>query len=113
MRVLGLAPGQPRNIDVYGTPLHGSSFTPAMQLVRDRTYSALKRYKPRFYAGAISFVRAEIGTTFPEDPVPVWKRLAAEFHVETVPGDHLGMLTSHFESLASVLNRFLRCALGR
>lgn len=112
MRVLGLAPGQPRNINVYGTPLHGS-FAPAMQLVRDRTYSALKRYKPRFYAGAISFVRAEIGTTFPEDPVPVWERLAAEFHVETVPGDHLGMLTTHFESLASVLNRFLRCALCR
>lgn len=112
MRMLGLAPGKPCNVNLYRAPLHGL-FAPAMQLVRDRTYSALKKYKPRFYPGAISFVRAEIGTTFPEDPVPVWGRLAAEFHVETAPGDHLGMLTTHFESLASVLNRFLRCALCR
>jgi hypothetical protein len=33
--------------------------------------------------------------------------------VETVPGDHQGILNTHFESLASVLSRYLRDASAR
>ena len=87
--------------------------TPAMQRVRDGAYLALKRYRPRYYAGPIKFVKAEIVTDFPEDPVAVWARFAARFEVETVPGDHLGIMTTHYEKLASVLARFIREATGK
>lgn len=91
-------------------PPIGASLVPAMKRVRDDAYIALKRYRPRFYSGKINFVRAEISSDFPDDPAAVWAHLADEFEVETVPGDHVGILTTHFEKLASVLSRHLRRA---
>jgi acetoacetyl-CoA synthetase len=88
----------------------GVSVSPAMQRVRDSAYLALARYQPRFYGGKINFVRAEISGPFPNDPVAVWGHLAEEFQVDTVPCDHLGIITTHFESLAAVLSRHLRGA---
>jgi len=85
----------------------GASHTPAMQHARERAYRSLSRYRPRFYHGAIKFVRAEVLTDFPDDPASVWSSLAQDFHFETVPGDHLGILGTHFESLASVVSRYL------
>jgi thioesterase domain-containing protein len=83
------------------------SFTPAMQRVRNSAELALTRYRPRFYPGKIKFVRAEISSRFPDNAVAVWAHLADTFEVETVPGDHLGMMATHFESLAAVLSRYL------
>lgn len=91
----------------YQTP-DGASLTPAMQRVRESAYLALTRYRPRFYPGKIKFVQAEICSTFPDDASAVWGNLAEEFEVETVPGDHLGMIATHYEELASVLSRYLR-----
>jgi thioesterase domain-containing protein/acyl carrier protein len=85
----------------------GISFTPAMQRVRDSAYLALTRYQPRFYPGKIKFVRAEISSTFPDDPAAVWASLASEFELEKVPGDHLGIIATHYKNLASVLSRYL------
>src|SRR5579863_829328 len=85
--------------------------SPAMQRARECAYSALTSYQPRYYPGKIKFVRAETPTDFPADPSAVWGHLAAEFEVETVPGDHLGIMTTHFESLASVVSRYVREAL--
>jgi acetoacetyl-CoA synthetase len=90
----------------YQAPM-GVSYSPAMQRVRDSAYLALTRYRPRFYPGKISFVRAEINTDFPHNAAAVWNKLANEVEVETVPGDHLGIVTTHFESLASALSRYL------
>ena len=109
-RMLFLAPAAPAKVDLDLAPLGGSSDTPAMQRVRDGAHLALRRYRPRPYRGGIKFVRARVTTTFPENPVPVWAHLAADFHVETVPGDHVGLLGAHSETLASVLNRFLTLA---
>jgi thioesterase domain-containing protein/aryl carrier-like protein len=86
----------------------GASFTPTMQRARDSAYRSLVRYRPRFYNGTIKFVRAEVVSNFPDDPAAVWSSLASKFQVETVPGDHLGILGTHFESLASVISRYLR-----
>jgi thioesterase domain-containing protein len=86
----------------------GASHTPAMQRARERAYRSLTRYRPRFYDGAIKFARAEVLTDFPDDPAAVWSSLARSFHSETVPGDHLGILGTHFEPLASVVTRYLR-----
>jgi thioesterase domain-containing protein len=95
---------------IYRAP-EKASFAPAMRRVRDRADLALKRYQPRFYPGSIKFLKAEAPSFFPTDPVPVWAHLTAEFDVETVSGDHLGMLTTHFHSAASILTRHLRSAL--
>ena len=84
-----------------------AAFTPAMQRVRNSAELALTRYRPRFYPGKIKFVRAEISSRFPDNAVAVWAHLADKFEVETVPGDHLGMMATHFESLAAVLSRYL------
>ncbi len=88
-------------------PPTGVSLTPAMQRVRASAYVALTRYRPRFYAGEIQFVRAAISTCFPADAAAVWAPLAQKVEVSTVPGDHLGMIATHYEDLARVLSRFL------
>jgi len=75
----------------------------AMARVRSSANRALRRYRPRFYNGAIKFVQAEVSTNFPDNPRAVWAHLAADFTVETVPGDHVEMLTRHSERLAAVL----------
>jgi acetoacetyl-CoA synthetase len=80
----------------------------SLQRFRDGSYLALERYEPRFYPGKIDFVRAAIPTDFPADPAAVWSNLAQEFALETVSGDHLGIMTTHFAELASVINNYLR-----
>lgn len=79
-----------------------------MQRVRESAYLALMRYRPRFYKGKIKFVRAEDSSGYPDDAAAVWTNLADEFEDATVPGDHLGIITTHFESLGSILSRYLR-----
>jgi acetoacetyl-CoA synthetase len=90
----------------YQPPV-GVSLTPAMQRVRDSAYLALTRYRPRFYRGKIKFVRAAISSGFPDDAAAVWAPLAEKIEVDTVPGDHLGMIATHYENLALVLSRYL------
>jgi acetoacetyl-CoA synthetase len=96
---------------IYRAP-DDASFAPAMRRVRDKAYSALKRYRPRFYAGSIKFLRAEVASSFPSDPVPVWAHLVADLEIETVPGNHLEMLTTHFQDAAAILTRHLESALS-
>jgi thioesterase domain-containing protein len=93
-------------------PPEGVVLTTAMQRLRDADYLALTRYRPRFYNGRIRFVEASSNLYFPDDPAAVWASLAREFEVETVPGDHNGIIRTHFETLAAVLSRYLREALG-
>jgi acetoacetyl-CoA synthetase len=85
----------------------GNSTTRRM---RDSAYLALRRYRPQFYRGGIKFVKAEINTYFPDNPIAVWSHLAEKFEVETIPGDHLDLLTTQFEKLGSVLSRYLEKA---
>ena len=82
--------------------------SPALQRFRDGDRLALEHYRPRFYPEKINFVRAAIPTDFPANPTAVWSGLAHRFEVETVPGDHLGIMTAHYEALASVLSRYLQ-----
>jgi acetoacetyl-CoA synthetase len=73
--------------------------------VKESDLVAMRHYQPRFYPGKITYVRPETNSYLPADPTAIWKKLAAEFEIETVPGDHLGMIGTHFESLAAVLTR--------
>lgn len=83
------------------------SFAEAAELVRVKTELAWTRYRPRPYHGTVKFVRASVLSYFPEDPVAVWAHLVARLEVETVPGDHGAMITTHSASLAAVLTRYL------
>jgi len=76
--------------------------------MRDSGYQALKGYRPRFYPGKIKFVKAAISLRFPDDPVSIWGELAETFDVETVPGDHTGIITNHYETLSAVLSGYLQ-----
>jgi thioesterase domain-containing protein len=87
-----------------------STFAPAFERVREAAYNALRQYKPSFYPGAVKFIRAGEVTQFPANPKAIWSHLVGSFEVETVPGDHLGMLTTQYETLAAVLNRYLETA---
>ncbi len=80
----------------------------SVQRVRDAATVALGCYRPRYYPGKIRFVRSEIGSYFPKDPAAIWANLAEGLECETVPGDHLSMLSDHFEDVAGVLSRYLR-----
>ena len=82
-----------------------------MQRARERAYLALARYKPRFYPGKIRFVRAAIPTDFPANPAAVWAHLAREFTVDTIPGDHLGIMSTHYEALARAISGYVEDAL--
>jgi acetoacetyl-CoA synthetase len=75
---------------------------------RDSDFEAMRHYRPQFYRGKLKFVRPEKNSYLPTDPTMVWKDLASELEVETVPGDHLGMIGTHFDSLAAVLSRCVR-----
>jgi acetoacetyl-CoA synthetase len=78
-----------------------------LQHVKQRTFASYEKYNPRFYPGKIKFITTETKTFFPSDPATVWKHLAAQFEVEVVPGDHLNIVTTEFESLAEVLTRYV------
>ena len=86
----------------------GASNTPTMQRARESAYRSFTKYRPRFYNGTIRFVKAETPTDFPDNPAAIWSALADRFHTETVPGNHLGILGTHFEKLASVVSRYLQ-----
>ena len=90
-----------------------SDFAPAFDRVRNAAYRAFRRYKPSVYSGEVKFIRANEVTEFPEHPQSVWSMFLPNMEVETVPGDHLGMLTTHYERLASVLDRHLGMASAR
>ncbi len=84
------------------------SFAETLLQVEASNFIAMAHYRPRFYRGKIRFVRPEGDNYLPSDPAALWKGLAAEFEVEIVPGDHLGMVNTHFESLAAVLTRYVK-----
>jgi len=88
------------------------SLSPTMQRIRQSAYLALTRYQPRPYSGRIRFVRAAVPTDFPADPSAVWAHLAGKFEVETVPGDHLGIMTTHYEQLAAAISSYVKEALA-
>jgi thioesterase domain-containing protein len=84
------------------------SFAATMQRVKESDFRALAVYRPRFYQGAIRFVKPATSPYLPSDPAAVWKKLVKEFSVETVPGGHVGMVGTHYKSLGAVLSRYLK-----
>jgi thioesterase domain-containing protein len=92
---------------------NGRRLTPHIRRSIASANLAWTRYQPRFYRGRIDFIRAKTVTYFSPEPAAVWGELASEFECETVPGDHVGMITNHVDSLAAALSRRLQEALRR
>ena len=88
------------------------SFAESTRRVKRSDLLAMKRYRPQFYPGKINFVRPQANSYLPNDPSAVWKNLAAQFEVKTVPGDHLGIVGEHFKDLAAVLLGYVKTALS-
>lgn len=104
LRVLSL--GHFGTSGLYQPPIE-ISLTPAVKRVREAGFVALTRYRPRFYPGKIKFIRAAVPSKFPVNAAAVWAPLAREIEVETIPGDHLGMIATHYDKLASFISRYL------
>lgn len=88
--------------------LQNLSIAHVAQRMKDADFAASRGYRPRFYCGKIRFVRAAISRYFPSNPTAVWAYLVQEFALETTPGDHVGMLTTHCKDLGALLSRHLR-----
>jgi len=86
----------------------GIPFTPAMLRVQEASTKALRDYQPRHYAGRIRFIRAGTPLHFPDDPPKVWTKFTDRLELETVPGNHHELLTTHCDGLAAVISRYLR-----
>jgi thioesterase domain-containing protein len=105
--LLSAVTSQKENSGLASRPPLGISFTPAMSRVQECTHGALERYLPYFYSGKIKFVRAKVSLHFPDNPAKIWGKLAKGIEVETVPGDHLEILSMYPGHLAAVLSRYL------
>jgi thioesterase domain-containing protein len=101
-------PREVRAIQSGGSP--HKSLLDALQGTKDAHYRALRNYRPRFYDGEVKFVRAAVPSRFPADPVPVWSPLIRKLTVETLPGEHVTMLTTSIDQLASLLSTYARAA---
>lgn len=91
-----------------GVEMPNLSCAQATAWVNERAYHAYRNYRPKFYPGKINLVTAEKQSFFPGDPATVWGHLAAELEIERIPGDHLNIVTTEFEGLASVLTRYIQ-----
>ena len=98
--------GNSRGSALYQPPLD-VPLTPAMQAGSRERISRFDPLSPGDYRGVIKFVRAEVSSGFPVDAAAVWAPFAENVEVVTVPGDHLGMIATHYESLAAVLSQYL------
>jgi acetoacetyl-CoA synthetase len=85
-----------------------------MRVAYERDLVAWSRYRPRYYPGTITFLKADTarGGLWPNDPAAVWGDLVESLDVHTVPGSHLTMLTTHARALGAELSRCIERALA-
>jgi thioesterase domain-containing protein len=79
----------------------------SLQLVFDYADAAWTHYRPRFYRGKVTFLRAGTSLRFPRNPLAMWGGLVQKLDVHTVPGDHMGMVREQADGLASCLSSCL------
>jgi acetoacetyl-CoA synthetase len=92
-------------------PETGLLYGPARDRFNHAGIQALMRYQPRFYQGKMNFIKAaKLSSSFPDDPGGIWQKLAAEFEIDTVPGDHFSIVTTNCHTLAAVISRHLAAA---
>jgi amino acid adenylation domain-containing protein len=91
-------------------PLPATQTDPVLRRLRTGLIEAEAHYRPQFYPGKLTFLRAQTVERMPDDPHGVWQRVTKEIEIITVPGSHLSMIIT--ESLGTQLSACLRRALG-
>jgi acetoacetyl-CoA synthetase len=87
-----------------------------MRRVADSGRAAWASYRPRFYPGTITYLKAEApggGGIWPTDPAAVWRSLARSLDIYPVPGNHRTMLAVHAKAAATQLSLAVERALAR
>jgi len=87
-----------------------AALPPALRLVRDAMWTAMRRYRPQPYdGGPIIYVHAEIRQKQRGDPMPLWRRVArAGLAIADVPGNHDDMIVEpNLRLVAAELDRAL------
>jgi acetoacetyl-CoA synthetase len=87
---------------------HPIPFAQLAARVKAAGYQALNHYRPHFYPGKVRFLQAEISSDFPDNARAVWSNLVGDITVEIVPGDHLGIISSHAEGVGAVVSSYLQ-----
>jgi acetoacetyl-CoA synthetase len=106
-----------RNLRKYGRVLGPLGFqskelSPAVQRVIECCDAAWIAYRPRFYPGRITFLKAGVNVRFPKNPKAIWGGLARELVIHTVPGEHVELVGPKVERLAQRLSLCMDEALG-
>jgi acetoacetyl-CoA synthetase len=83
----------------------------ATQRVKDSCYAAWDRYRPSYYPGKITFLKAGTNWRYPDDPRTIWRNLADEFEMHTVPGEHSELVGPNAEHLANRISLCMERAL--
>lgn len=69
---------------------------------------AYRNYRPRYYDGEITFIKAQEEVRIPFDATLLWGPLARKVTVETIPSDHQNLVRASAANLAAQLTRSLR-----
>jgi acetoacetyl-CoA synthetase len=98
-------------------PLHRKSESPidspvSAEIRRAGQVAAVAwaKYHPHYYAGKITFLKAEFETRFPTDAVKLWGQLAQQIEVHKIPGDHRALISAYSDAVAETLSLCLQTA---
>jgi homoserine O-succinyltransferase len=89
--------------------LHGLERPPALEQVAAAGHAAFCRYRPRVYAGDVTFVKAADEVRMPFDARLLWGGTLRKLTVHPIPGDHWSLVKTNVGALAAVLST----AIGR
>lgn len=85
----------------------------ALQKMQYQAFVAFTQYKPSFYSGKITFLKADKPTRFPKDASKLWGKLARELEIHRFPCDHTALASTHAEFVARRLSVCIEHALNR
>lgn len=74
---------------------------------------AYRKYRPRFYDGEITFIKAQAEMRIPFDATLLWGALARAVTVQAIPTDHQNLVRASAAMLADQLTKNLRAIAGR
>ncbi len=80
----------------------------ALRQVRQAGDAALLSYRPQFYPGKITFLKAaKTDPVFPPDPSNIWRPLARDFELHTVRGNHRSIIETYAADTAECISACL------
>jgi thioesterase domain-containing protein len=85
---------------------------PELTRLRESTFEAFLHYKPRYYPGKITFLKAEIATRYPSDPASMWKRFCSGIEIIVFSCSHAEMITTHTEEVGARLGQTVAAAVA-